>query len=70
MKLVDILARELKAWPEGYTSLQQSFARMVFHGAKDGILPIARLDVADDFRTASVTASNHWSTMICCRKTI
>jgi len=55
MKLVDILARELKVWPEGYDNLQQSFAGMVFHGAKDGILPIARLDVAEDFRTAEVT---------------
>ncbi|MBP3934696.1 MAG: hypothetical protein J6D44_12635 [Pseudomonas sp.] len=55
MKLVDILALELKVWPEGYTSLQQSFAGMVFHGAKDGILPIERLSVSEDFRTASVT---------------
>ncbi|MBX9404765.1 hypothetical protein K5E40_03630 [Pseudomonas baetica] len=55
MKLIDILARELKAWPEGYSSLQQSFAGMVFHGAKDGILPIVRLSVSEDFRIASVT---------------
>jgi len=55
MKLVDILARELKVWPEGYASLQQSFAGMVFHGAKDGILPIVRLSVSEDFRIASVT---------------
>ncbi len=55
MKLVDILARELKVWPEGYESLQQSFAGMVFHGAKDGILPIVRLSVAEDFRTTAVT---------------
>lgn len=57
MKLVDILARELKVWPEGYDSLRQSFAGMVFHGAKDGILPIERLSVAEDFRTAAVTRS-------------
>lgn len=55
MKLVDILARELKVWPEGYNSLQQSFGGMVFHGAKDGILPIVCLSVAEDFRTAAVT---------------
>lgn len=55
MKLVDILARELKVWPADCDSLKQSFGGMVFHGNQAGIIKIARLSISDDWRKAEVT---------------
>lgn len=56
MKLVDILARELKAWPAGVHKLAQSFAGMVFYqDCAQQIVPLDRMEISDDFRYADVT---------------
>lgn len=55
MKLVDILARELKVWPVDCDILEQSFAGMVFHSIQAGIIPVVRLSISDDWRKAKVT---------------
>ena len=56
MKLVDILARELKSWPEGVHKLAQSFAGMVFYqDSAQQIVPLDRMEISDDFRYAEVT---------------
>lgn len=56
MKLVDILARELKAWPEGVSKLTQSFAGMVFYqDSAQQIVPLGRMEISDDLRDEYVT---------------
>lgn len=55
MKLVDILARELKVWPIDCDTLKQSFAGMVFHGTRNGVIPVVRLSISDDWKNSEVT---------------
>jgi len=56
MKLVDILARELKVWPEGVTNLKQSFGGMIFYlDASSQLVILDRADIAQDWREAKVT---------------
>lgn len=56
MKLVDILARELKVWPELAKTIEQSAVGMVFFDPYVGkILEVACFDLADDWRDAQVT---------------
>ena len=56
MKLVDILARELKVWPEGVSKLTQSFAGMVFYqDSAQQIVPLGRMEISDDLRDEYVT---------------
>lgn len=56
MKLVDILARELKVWPEGVSTIAQSLAGMAFYqDAAHQIVPLGRMAISDDFREANVT---------------
>lgn len=56
MKLVDILAREMKAWPEGVGSLAQSFGGMVFHVNSDAqVRTMFRTEISEDWRELTVT---------------
>lgn len=54
-KLIDILARELKVWPEGYVRLEQSMMGVVFYKVFDGMLPVGIFTISDDYRTTKVT---------------
>lgn len=56
MKLVDILARELKVWPEGVESLSQSFGEMVFYVSSEVQLKtMFRAEISEDWRESAVT---------------
>lgn len=55
MKLVDILARELKEWPESADSLSQSFGGMVFYiSSVVQLKTLFRTEVSEDWREAMV----------------
>jgi hypothetical protein len=56
MKLVEILARELKEWPEGVNKLHQSFAGMIFYiDSAAQVVKSIRVDIASDWRETGVT---------------
>lgn len=56
MKLVDILARELKVWPDRAESISQSFSGMTFYVPIGGrVHELNRNEISDDWRTAAVT---------------
>lgn len=64
MKLVDILARELKVWPEGVAKLTQSFAGMVFYqDSAQQIVPLGRMEISDDLRDEYVTRAE-WQSAV------
>lgn len=55
-KLIDILARELKVWPEGAKSISQSFAGMVFYvPPSDCVKEMFRTEVSENWRLSEVT---------------
>ena len=54
-KLIDILARGLRVWPEGYARLEQSMIGVVFYKVFDGVLPVGIFTISDDYRTTKVT---------------
>lgn len=54
-KLIDILALELRVWPEGYARLEQSMMGVVFYKVFDGVLPVGIFTISDDYRTTKVT---------------
>lgn len=56
MKLLDILARELKVWPDRAESISQSFSGMTFYVPIGGrVHELNRNEISDDWRTAAVT---------------
>lgn len=56
MKLVDILARELKVCPEGVESLSQSFGGMVFYVSSEvQVKTMFRAEISEDWRESAVT---------------
>lgn len=58
MKLVDILARELKVWPEGANTLSQSRAGMVyFVPPKSPVKELFRTHKCEDWKLSEVTQS-------------
>lgn len=64
MKLVDILARELKVWPEGASKLTQSFAGMVFYqDSAQQIVPLGRMEISNDLRDEYVTRAE-WQSAV------
>lgn len=54
-KLIDILARELKVWPDGYARLEQSMMGVVLYRVPDGTLPVGFFTISDNYRTSVVT---------------
>ena len=57
-KLIDILARELKVWPDRAESISQSFYGMTFYVPIGGrVHKLNRNEISDDWRTAAVTHS-------------
>lgn len=56
MKLVDILARELKVWPDRADSISQSYSGMVFYFPFGGrVHELDGKEISDDWNAAAVT---------------
>jgi len=61
MKLVDILARELKDWPSGVENIMQTFAGMTFYQDVEGqIVPLSRFSLAEDWRSEKGVTREQW----------